>query len=63
MNKGALWRSIQTAFDVRLQNPPRVRCVGQRGETLCNRIGAGPFLTETIGVSISVGFQHRVERE
>jgi len=54
---------IETAFDIAFQNPLRFRCVGQRVEALCNRIGTGPFLTEPIGVSISVGFLHRVERK
>jgi CO/xanthine dehydrogenase Mo-binding subunit len=30
---------------------------------LSNGIGAGPFLTKPIRVSISVGFQHRIERQ
>ena len=54
---------IETALDVSFQNPLRVRGVGQRDEALSNRISAGPFLTKPIGVSISVGFQHRIERE
>ena len=54
---------VETGLDVTFQNPLRVRCVRQRVETLFNRIGAGPFLTKPIGVSISVGFQHGVERK
>ena len=54
---------IETAFDVRFQNPLRVRCIGQRDEALSNGISAGPFLTKPIGVSISGGFQHRIERQ
>jgi len=54
---------IETALDVGLQNPLRVRCIRQRDEALSNGIGAGPFLTKPIGVSISVGFQHRIERQ
>jgi hypothetical protein len=61
MNKGALWNSIQIAADVSFQNPLCVRCIGQRDEALSNGIGAGPFLTKPIRVSISVGFQHRIE--
>src|SRR5260370_15939892 len=54
---------IETGLDVTFQNPLRVRCVGQHLVALLHRLGAGPLLTEPIRVSISVGFQHRIERK
>ena len=54
---------VEAALDVALQNPLRVRCVGQRCEALFDRISAGPLLTEPIGVLVRGGFHNGVERE
>jgi hypothetical protein len=52
--------SVETGFDVPLENPLRV-WFGQYLETLFNRVGAGPLLTKPVGVMVGSGFHHGIE--
>src|SRR5882724_11810687 len=58
--KPIMRNSVETGFDVALENPLRVWS-GQCVETLFDRIGAGPLLTKPVGVVVSSGFLHRIE--
>src|SRR5215469_3456090 len=58
--KPIMRNSVETGFDVTLENPLRI-WFGQRVEALFHRIGEGPLLAKPIGVVVSSGFQYGIE--